>query len=79
MGGRIVLKVLLVHFMEITLSVAFGSFLAGWFGRDFSAPRPTETINKCVCDCNWQGSATVGESGVQSSSSLWFIVVLLVC
>ena len=67
-----------MHFMETTLAVAFGSFLAGWFSRDFTASRVSESVTKCVCDCNWQGSTVVSDSGHQLSSGTWFIGGLLV-
>lgn len=70
-----VLKVLLVHFMETTLAISFGSFLAGWFSRDLTAQRPVDTVTKCVCDCNWQGNFSAQESG---SGVSWLIVGLII-
>jgi hypothetical protein len=61
--------------METTLAVAFGSFLAGWFSRDWSSPRVAESTTKCICDCNWQG--VVNQEGGSSGLS-WIVTGLVV-
>ena len=63
--------------METILAVSFGSFLAGWFSRDWSIPKGAEPF-VCRCDCASTGSVPAVSDQQSTGGGTWFLCALLI-